>query len=200
MQRIGVFGASFNPPTLGHFDALKQALPHFDEILLVPSLSHPFGKNLAPIVHRLAMLEIFLNDLQSLQLGHNVKISLIEQSMQMKGQAKEFIYTYDVLTELSKLYQSQHQSVSLRFILGPDNNHPDVWHKFYRYQEIEQNWPLFVAKENLPIHSTMVREICMRYRDEPQKRRKELIELVGEPIANYIEQHKLYREKESAYG
>ncbi len=200
MQRIGVFGASFNPPTLGHFDALKQALPQFDEILLVPSISHPFGKFLAPIEHRLAMLEIFLNDLQSLKQGNIVKISLIEQSMQKKGHTKEFIYTFDVLTELTKLYQSQQQSVQLRFILGPDNSHPDIWHKFYRYQEIEQNWPLFVAKENLPIHSTMVREVCMKFRDEPLKRRKELIELVGEPIANYIEQHKLYREKESAYG
>ncbi len=136
MQRIGVFGASFNPPTLGHFDALRQALPHFDEILLVPSISHPFRKTLAPIEHRLAMLEIFLNDLQSLKKGNIVKISLIEQSMPINEPAKEFIYTYDVLTELGKLYQSQHQTFQLRFILGPDNNHPDVWHKFYRYQEI----------------------------------------------------------------
>ena len=45
MQRTGVFGSAFNPPTRGHYDVLTQAAPHFDRRLLVPSVAHAFRKN-----------------------------------------------------------------------------------------------------------------------------------------------------------
>ena len=40
-MKIGVLGASFNPPTRGHEDVVNQALLDFDEVLLVPSILHP---------------------------------------------------------------------------------------------------------------------------------------------------------------
>lgn len=192
MRRIGVFGASFNPPTLGHADVINQALPHFDEILLVPSLSHPFGKILVSLEHRLAMLQLFLDPWKNLPPEKNIQISLIEKNLYEGNQNAKPIYTFDVLCALER------HSAELSFILGPDNSDPIIWQKFYRYQEIEKKWPLFHAHENIPIHSTLVREVCLKYAAEDLQRQKALIELVGKSIADYIEKHKLYRENPHA--
>lgn len=190
MQRIGVFGAAFNPPTLGHRDVLAQASEHFDEILLVPSVSHAFGKQLIPLKDRLNMLKRFIEDLP---FKSKITLSHIEEDLLAKQKEKGPIYTYDVLSALTEQYALQHKKVKLGFIIGPDNSKEEIWKKFYRYQDIEKQWPLFVAKENIPIHSTLAREICATYAQENPLRLHKLIDLVGEKIAHYIEQHKLYR-------
>ena len=196
MQRIGVFGAAFNPPTLGHRDVLEQVRSHFDEILLVPSVSHAFGKNMISLEHRLAMLTLFIDDLD---FKTKITLSDIEQVLLSQLKTEGPIYTYDVLTALTQQYQVRNKNVTIHFILGPDNSNPAIWHKFYRYQDIEKQWPLFVAKENLAIHSTQAREICASYADNPSLRLQKLMMLVGEKIAYYIEQHQLYREREGRH-
>lgn len=174
MQRIGVLGASFNPPTLGHQNVIAQSLDFFDKILLVPSIAHPFLKVLAPIHHRLNMLQLLMPQ------ENKLEISLIEQSLDTGGP----IYTYDVLTALSKAYQGQ-----LYFIMGQDL--AKVWHKFYRWQDIEKKWPLFIAKEILPIHSTMVREYIKNHAHSPTLL-EELTKFTGKAIAEYIIKENLY--------
>lgn len=190
MQRIGIFGASFNPPTLGHRDVVNQALSHFDQILLVPSLAHPFKKTLISIDHRLEMLTLFM---QQWPDANKIKIVNIEASIKASNPHSP-VYTYDVLSALTDAYHTQQQAVSIRFILGPDNAHPTVWQKFYRYQEIEQKWPLFIAKERISIHSTLVKEVIRQYQSQMQLK-QQLVQLVGESIAQYILDHHLYREQ-----
>ncbi len=196
MQQIGVFGASFNPPTLGHQDVLSQALPQFDKVLLVPAWSHPFGKQLISIEHRLQMLSLFISEDVFAKQRSKISISTIEGALFEQHQNQGPIYTYDVLSALQASFQDKAQ---LHFILGPDNSTPQVWQKFYRYQEIEQRWPLFIAKENVAIHSTMVRKICQEY-PQAQDRIQKLAALVGDKIARYIEEQQLYRDKEKAHG
>lgn len=198
MQRIGVLGASFDPPTRGHQDVILQALPFFDEILLVPSVSHAFGKSLSPLKHRLQMLEIFLA-IQNEEVKKMVKISNIEEKMQKMHAKGAPIYTFDVLSTLTHLYDSFQKEFQLRFILGPDNMSPLVWQKFYRYQEIEQNWPLFIAEERIAIHSTMVRETVSKYHYSAEILLSKLLDLVDEPIAHYILQHHLYADKGASH-
>jgi len=195
MQQIGVFGASFNPPTCGHQDVINQALTYFDEVLLVPSLSHPFQKSLAPIEHRLAMLRIFLSHWHPQPAGKIVKIFNVESVVQAMHPGKEPIYTYDVLSTLNTLYMANQKPFQLRFIIGPDNASPKVWKKFYRFDEIEKNWPLFIAKEHIPIHSTLVKETILQLAQDEQALEKALVPLVGEGIARYIIAHHLYSNK-----
>lgn len=192
MYKIGVFGASFNPPTLGHQDVIAQALPVFDEILLVPSLSHPFGKTLAPISHRLKMLNLFIQDAVLKNNQHKVKILNIEETLLNPDAKEKPIYTFDVLEKIESLYQSKKKSCQISFILGPDNSKKEIWQKFYRYKEIEKKWPLFIAKENFPIHSTMVRDSVKNYLNKSALK-IELIKWVSESIANYIIDHQLYQ-------
>jgi len=193
-MRIGVLGASFNPPTRGHSDVVNQALAHFDEILLVPSLAHPFGKHLASIYHRLEMLRIFVESWQT-----QVEIFNVEALIEAKGPEKKKIYTFDVLSELELFYRPTQKSFSLSFIMGPDNAAPLIWKKFYRFEDIEQRWGIFVAKENIPIHSALVREMVATTEDR-SKLKSLLTQMVSEPIAEYILQHDLYRDKGGVHG
>lgn len=193
MIRIGVFGASFNPPTRGHEDVINQALSHFDEILLVPSIAHPFEKKSISLADRLVMLELFIAPWEKKKPGV-VKILNIEPMIQAKQLHKDKVgrvYTFDVLSEI----QLQRKKAKLSFILGPDNANPEIWKKFYRYQDIEKQWGVWVAKENLPIHSTVVRNVVAVSTADKNKLEASLIQWVSEPIAHYIIQHHLYENK-----
>lgn len=200
MTRIGVFGASFNPPTRGHEDVVNQALAHFDEVLLVPSLAHPFGKTAIPLHHRLEMLRLFVEPWQQKNPPDIVKIFNIEALIQAMDPQKQKIYTYDVLSELDVIYRAIQRQYSLHFILGPDNAAPDVWKKFYRYNDIETQWGIFIATENVAVHSTLVRKLIANSTEDKQTLQTELIQMVSEPIANYILQNSLYCDKEDVYG
>lgn len=60
-MRIALYGGSFNPPHLGHqlacAVALASARPAIDEVWMVPTFQHAFGKPLAPFDDRYAMCE-----------------------------------------------------------------------------------------------------------------------------------------------
>ena len=188
MQRIGVFGASFNPPTVGHRDVIIQALPHFEQILLVPSLQHAFAKVSAPIAQRLDMLKLFLefwpNDAR-------ICIENIEEEIQKELPPGAPIYTFDVLSRLEEKFKQQQHPFKLYFMLGPDLADPNVWQKFYRYQDIEKNWSLFHVAERIKVHSTQLRALIAENQSSPDLKEK-LMPLVGEKIAEYIIEHQLY--------
>jgi len=61
---VALFGGSFNPPHIGHLlaaDFVKATEP-VDEIWLIPSFRHPFGKELVSFEHRLRMCELMSAD------------------------------------------------------------------------------------------------------------------------------------------
>ena len=85
MQKTGVFGSAFNPPTQGHRDVLIQAAPHFDNILLVPSVAHAFHKKTLPLAKRVELLEAFCVDISTVFC--KFEISLIESELLKTGEA-----------------------------------------------------------------------------------------------------------------
>lgn len=196
MLKVAVFGASFNPPTRGHEDVVNQALEHFDEVLLIPSVAHAFGKNHIPLHYRLEMLRLFVEPWQKQVPPKPVKIFNIETLIQAMNPQKIKVYTYDVLSALDDFYRPLQRDYSLYFILGPDNAAPHVWSTFYRYQDIETRWNIFVAKENIPIRSTAVRALLSDPSFPQESLYNALIQMVSVPLANYILQHQLYRIKE----
>lgn len=58
VSRIALFGGSFNPPHAGHLlvAAWILATERADEVWMLPTAHHPFGKALAPFESRVAML------------------------------------------------------------------------------------------------------------------------------------------------
>lgn len=177
---IGVFGATFDPPTLGHQDVVEQALLHFEQVLLVPSISHAFQKQMSDFSTRLAMLERFCQPWPK----SKVRISLIEQTLLAQKQQGP-IYTWDVLTALQSELGA---TVALHFIVGPDN--VSIWDRFYRAEDIKANWALFLAKERKSIRSTKVRNLIQ---SKPDNLKQQLAALLPMPVIEYILENGLYQ-------
>ena len=148
---IGVFGSAFNPPTLGHKNAIQQAAKQCQKILLVPSASHAFGKNMLPFELRFNMLVRFISDIQS-EVGCPIEVSSIEQEMITDGFNP--VYTIDVFERLEQKLKTD----KLAFILGPDNADTVTWAKFYKNQEIDQRWNKIICQESVQVRSTLIRE------------------------------------------
>ena len=114
MQQIALFGGSFNPPHVGHLMAalyVKSTLA-VDEVWLVPSFNHPFGKPLEPFEDRVAMCEALAADVgpwlktsraESFVGGEGRTIELLEWLLPRMPQAKfRFVIGSDILSDLPK--------------------------------------------------------------------------------------------------
>ncbi|ENM5747516.1 nicotinate-nicotinamide nucleotide adenylyltransferase [Vibrio mimicus] len=144
MKKIAVFGSAFNPPTLGH-KSIIDSLDHFDLILLVPSISHAWGKTMLDYEQRNRLVDQFIQDIGS----RKVQRSDVEEALYTPENS---VTTYAVLTRLQTLYPED----ELTFVIGPDNLLNFA--KFYKADEILQRWTVMACPERLPIRSTAIRD------------------------------------------
>ncbi|MBU2897407.1 nicotinate-nicotinamide nucleotide adenylyltransferase [Vibrio hepatarius] len=151
MNKIAVFGSAFNPPSLGHKSVI-DSLQHFDRILLVPSISHAWGKEMLEYAKRCHLVEAFIEDL----LMVNVELSCIEE---MLYQPEQSVTTYAVLNEL----QNQHPNDHITFIMGPDNLFN--FSKFYQADEILNNWSVMACPEKIKVRSSDIRQSIAKKQD-----------------------------------
>lgn len=143
-QTLAVFGSAFNPPSLGHRSVLER-LTNYDEVLLLPSYNHAWGKNMLDYSLRCDLVSAFIDDISQ----DNLVLSTLEQDIAV---GDEPITTYAVLVEIQKRYPN-HQ---ITFVIGPDNFLN--FGKFYKSKEILSQWEVLACPETLPIRSTLIRE------------------------------------------
>ena len=79
---VALLGGSFNPPHVGHLMAslYLRSVVGCDEVWLVPSFNHPFGKPLEPFEDRVNMCRAMGAD-----LGPWFKVSRAEASVGGEG-------------------------------------------------------------------------------------------------------------------
>lgn len=174
---IGLFGSSFNPPHRGH-QAVIQDLSQkdlFDEIWLIPVFRHPFNKDLAPLEHRLAMLQRLCQTLPP-----TVHINLIEQEL-----AAEKSYAIDTVMALQK----RHPQCRFSLILGSDLK--DSLHRWHRYEDLKNQTEFhFIRRQGYEespypeVSSSLIRKLCQS--------NQSIDHLVPPPISDYLKQHKIY--------
>lgn len=110
MARVAVLGGTFSPPHVGH--ALVAAwlawTDRADEVWLLPSAAHAFGKPAAPWAHRLAWCAALAE-----AVGPFVRVCDAEATLR-EGDAP--VFTVDVLDHLA----ARHPTHTFRLVVGAD--------------------------------------------------------------------------------
>jgi nicotinate-nucleotide adenylyltransferase len=115
-----VFGGTFDPPHLGHREAVRGLLknPGVKRVLVVPSGSHPFKQDATSNEHRLAMTQLGFKGLQDIEID-SCEISRVQAN------ASAPTYTIDTILELKRNHPE------LAFVIGADQlAQLHSWHRF----------------------------------------------------------------------
>lgn len=182
MSTVALYGGTFDPPHIAHVLVACWAgvAAEVDEVLVVPTFRHAFGKDATPYEHRRRMTELAMRDLRK------VTISDIERDL--GGESR----TYHTLQALRR----QRPQAQFRLVIGADIL--EETHAWYRWDDVAAMAPpLVVGRHGYPlpadcplampeISSTEVRRRLAR--GEPATG------LVPPAVAAYVAAHGLYRE------
>ena len=93
----------------------------------------------------------------------------------------ETVYSYKLLTYLKNKFP-EHE---FRLIIGDDNFKPEVWHKFFKHQEILDEFGVVVIDDQGE-HSTDIRNML--------KNNQNIVKLVSPTVLKIIQEKNLYKE------
>jgi nicotinate-nucleotide adenylyltransferase len=190
MNRIGIFGGTFDPPHKGHIAIAEKAMKQLslDTIYFVPAYlpPHKLQHNSMTAKHRLTMVKLAID-------GHkDFKVSTIE--LKRRG----ISYTVDTL----KAFKSRFPNAALILIIGADNL--EQFQSWKSPKAILQLASLAVYKRRgfnqslknqniafqrikgqlLQVSSTEIRKRLVK--------RLTVSKLLSRPIERYIKRHSLY--------
>jgi len=127
ITRLGVFGGSFNPPTLAHLMLAEYLMPQYvDKVLFLPVGDSYQKPVMAAAVHRLAMLQLAVTP------NPGFILSELETSQD------KVCYSYDSLQTLQKEYPA----TELYFLIGSDQL-PGLW-RWYRIEDLLHEFYLII--------------------------------------------------------
>ncbi len=109
MERIGIYGGTFNPPHIGHIQAAKQAISalHLSKLLMIPDRIAPhkiLPPNSPTPQQRLGMLQIAVEDRDDIQVS----------DIELKREGAS--YTYETVLQLRQMYPE----AQLVLLMGSD--------------------------------------------------------------------------------
>lgn len=174
-MNIGIFGITGNPPHLGHFKVLSKAAKQLDEVWVSPVFNHAFGKKFLDYNIRTEMISGMLHDLPV----SNVYLKHLDKEYFDKFSAT--VYSYNLLSHL----KSQYPEHNFKLIIGDDNFKPEVWNKFFKHQEILDEFGVVVIDDQGE-HSTDIRNML--------KNNQNIVKLVSPTVLKIIQEKNLYKE------
>ena len=109
MERIGIYGGSFNPPHIGHIQAAKEAVNalHLSKLLVIPAGIAPhkeMPENSPTVQQRLDMLRLTLADCPQIEVS----------DLELKREGAS--YTYETILQLRR----QYPEATLILFMGTD--------------------------------------------------------------------------------
>lgn len=183
--RVALYGGSFDPPHVGHVMAVAYALgrPGVDQVWLVPTFRHAFGKPLTTFEHRLAMCRLAMAPFAA----DRVRVSEVEAGL--GGTSR----TIDTVQHLL----AAHPGLRIDLVVGADIfRESAAWKRFDDLRRLcgfivlgRQGYPPpedVATSPPLPdVSSTTIRDRVRRGED--------VAALVPAPVAAYVAEHGLYR-------
>ena len=131
MTQVAIYGGAFNPPHLAHVFTFTYLLGRsdVDEVWLIPTAAHVFGKTLAPLEDRMMLLSTIVDS-----YGWSDRVRILDIEGRRDGPSR----TFDTLTELS----AAHPTHRFRWVIGADNL--TERHRWYRFDDLVARWNLIV--------------------------------------------------------
>lgn len=189
VEKYILYGASFNPPHIGHFSAISQMLEEYDKVIVFPyPKKYAEGKieDLPPISQRLKMLEVFAMDFFP-KMAH--RLILINLAAEM-GKKDGILHTYDYLHFVKNKLPL---NAELSACLGFESQNISRKEEFFNEDKIKQEFPHFYLAEENKIKSPELRDVFSNIKNVKSKKQEEYIRYaVGNALAEHIFKNNLY--------
>lgn len=193
IEKYILYGASFNPPHVGHFSAITQMLEEYDKVIVFPyPKKHNNGviEVLPPIKERFKMLEIFIAE-HFPQMKDRLILTDLATDMGIKDKKNEgILHTYDYLQYVkTKVSDNVHLSVCLGFeaqnLLRKE--------QFFKQDEMENQFGVFRLEEENSIKSEDLRKFFSNHKNIKSAKDEQYIRsVVGDALASHIFENNLY--------
>lgn len=193
VQKYILYGASFNPPHVGHFSAISQMLEEFDKVIVFPyPKKHNNGvvEVLPPIKERMKMLEIFVAEHFPQMADRLILMDLATDLGQKDKVTEGILHTYDYLQHIkTKIPTNAHLSVCLGFEAQNLLRKED----FFKQEEIENEFGVFRLEEENSIKSNELRQFFSSHKNIKNAQDELYIRyVVGNALAEHIFENNLY--------
>ena len=119
-----LYGASFNPPHIGHFSAISQMLEEHDKVIVFPYPKKFVNGNyesLPPINQRMKMLQIFALNFFP-QMSERLIIVNLAKLIEKENVEDQILHTYDYLNFVKTQIP---ENAKLKVCLGFDSQKRD---------------------------------------------------------------------------
>ena len=208
-MNIVLFGGAFNPPHIGHLIVIQQALELIkaDQLWILPCFKHSFDKDLASPTHRLAMLELLIQEFPQ-NLQEKVKICPLEIDSKLSGQTHEAVQKLQTEEKYLKdknllLPQSSIKDIKYSFLMGSDNLKD--FKKWHQWQELIKTINFYIYPRNgytqeklypnmtlLKSDTQVVTNFSSTIMRKRVKQKLSLKNFVPKSILKYLSTHSLY--------
>lgn len=191
-EKYILYGASFNPPHIGHFSAISQMLEEYDKVIVFPYPKKFYTEKeevLPPIIQRLKMLELFAEEFFPQMIDRLLIVNLASEIKKVHEE-NTIVHTYDYLNFVKKKIP---ENVILSVCLGFDAQNFLRKEKFYNEELMKKEYPHFFLQEENSIRSEDLRNFFSNHNNiKSQKDEKYIRSIVGNALAEYIFKNNLY--------
>lgn len=189
-EKYILYGASFNPPHIGHFSAITQMLEEYDKIIVFPYPQKEVDKityNAPTLTQRMKMVGVFFSDFFPQISSRLMLINLFKEAEKNNVKVE---HTYDYLNFIKNRLPPD---AELSVCLGFDSTFVLRKEKFYNEEKIKSEFNYFYLQEENTIKSEDLREFFSSHKNVKSKKNEEYIKnTVGNSLAQYIFQKNLY--------
>lgn len=187
-DNVVIFGGSYDPPHIGHVAIVMWMIDALDakNIVVAPTYSHYFGKDLSDFNHRVEMCKLAFN-----RYKDKVIISTVEKILPSPN------LTYNLLNHYEEIYNDK-----LAVVIGADNlNQIHRWNMWDRVIEkakiVAVGRPGFEIKDeysfDAEIYPVGISTVSSTEVKNRISNNESLDGFVSKEVAEYIAEFKLYR-------
>lgn len=192
LEKYILYGASFNPPHIGHFSAIRQMLEEYDNVIVFPypkKFSNGKVEPLPAISQRMTMLEIFFAEFFP-QIKDRLILTDFATELIKTKTIKGMPHTYDYLQYAKTKIP---EGADLSVCLGFDASNELRKEAFYKEEDIAKEFGIFRLEEENKIKSEDLRKFFSSHKNlSSAKDERYIRSAVGDNLAEHIFKNNLY--------